>query len=1523
MASSPSPYVLNVDEAYYFTFNPDVAASGMSAAMHFSLFGKAEGRSPNALFDRDYYLAANPDVAAAGIDPFEHFLDFGLREGRSTTPLFDATFYLAQNPDVRAAVEAGTMTAVEHFFRFGQSEGRSPNAALDLTAYLAANDDVRAAVEAGTFDALTHLLTYGFAEGRDLGNGVRLTDFAADSAFTDAVAAQDAHAALARMAAVAPFFPDFQAPAGWQPATDTPIPTDFTPVDGAVLRVPAGVEIPEGMTLSRDVFLPYLTVTVEEEVLRFGGNAEGEITLQRVDGTLVFTREGESVSAAGPVAEIALGDASLAAPAGALDGLAVTGTGTVILSGLEAGTDLSGLAASLDVTALIAGDLDITGNAALGTVDTFRVAEGATLTLSAGQAGAAELEGRYVVQDATAAFFDGAAPRPFLAGAAGVTVTDLASLAQLAALRGAFEGELAYDSLSGDRAALLADMASQDGGGTFVKLGKAVLVTDAASLAELDAIDAANGNAGVSVTAVADTAANLMNDGTPFARVTEGVAVTVTDAATLAQLATIDAANGGGALSYTAVTDAASALATNSDGYVRAGTGVTVTGAATLAQLTGIDAANGNGALVYTAITDTAAALAANAAGYVKDGTDVTVTGAATLAQLAGIDADNGDGALVYTAITDTAAALATNAAGYVKDGTDVTVTDAATLAQLAGIDADNGDGALSYTAITDTAAALATNAAGYVKDGTDVTVTDAATLAQLAGIDAANGNGALSYGSVTDTAANLAANSGGYVRTGTDVTVTDAATLAQLAGIDAANGNGALSYGSVTDTAANLAANSDGYVRTGTDVTVADAATLAQLAGIDAANGNGALSYGSVTDTAANLAANSDGYVRAGTGVTVTDAATLAQLAGIDADNGNGALSYTAITDAAAALAANAAGYVKDGIDVTVTDAATIAQLVAIDGANGNGALEHALITDSWQALLADDAAAYLPGATTITLTSYNLGQVAVSDVQLLLAISNLVDGGGDRIELADLAYTLNDLPANLAQGNAAAIVIHADTVTASAPATVAQAVVIYDRDATASYAITDSAAALARSDSEADAAIRHAGDLNASTAATTAQATVIHDRDGAGAVHYDVYDHFQNLSGLASAVRNTAHDITVNGYYYGNVLSTADAATAAAWGNTGATNIYNIRGTASEVSAFVTAHQETGGETALRYTFSVLDSAAGVLDRINANDFAFVAGNAATELTDDNKASYVTVNGSFTVDQAQTFWNAVQPVLGSDQATEQRTYYGVIDSVVNYTNEEVATAGIRGTDYLRVVDNAANVHAAQNGFDNAHADIFWLLDSRNSGSDSISVTGSAGDQYIRGTAGSDYIAGGAGADYISAGAGKDTLHAGDSGADTVWNTAIYNSSNTIIGGRDGDNMFGSADFDNYIYQGYDRTQLIAESGTTQWTRDYISNFSLGDRIYFQGADSVQFLSNGLASASTVSSDSLGLAIRYEKNVQVLNYSGNGVVEATRVLLDVSDNAGRFDDVADMHIILVGSNIDVNWDNGALIFGG
>ena len=66
-----------------------------------------------------------------------------------------------------------------------------------------------------------------------------------------------------------------------------------------------------------------------------------------------------------------------------------------------------------------------------------------------------------------------------------------------------------------------------------------------------------------------------------------------------------------------------------------------------------------------------------------------------------------------------------------------------------------------------------------------------------------------------------------------------------------------------------------------------------------------------------------------------------------------------------------------------------------------------------------------------------------------------------------------------------------------------------------------------------------------------------------------------------------------------------------------------------------------------------------------------------------------------------------------------------------------------------------------------------------------------------------------------------------------------------------------------------------------------------------------------------------LALSIRYEKNAQVLNWGGDGLVAATRVLVDVADEAGHFDDVADMQIILVGNDIDVNWGGSSIVFGG
>ncbi|MDO8810700.1 MAG: FecR domain-containing protein, partial [Gallionella sp.] len=285
---------------------------------------------------------------------------------------------------------------------------------------------------------------------------------------------------------------------------------------------------------------------------------------------------------------------------------------------------------------------------------------------------------------------------------------------------------------------------------------------------------------------ITDTAANLVID--PL--VTSGTNVTVTDAATMAQLATIDGANGAGTLTYAAVSDTVANLNNNTGGYLTGAVNVTVSDTVAVAALASIEALT-TGTVKAANLTDAVTNLAPGgvASIYIGSGSNVVLTDTASLSQATAIDTANGGGTLAFTAgITDAATSLvdaagATPAAGVaalLAQAPNVTVTGAATIAQLAYINNTNGAGALTYTAVSDTAASLATNTGSYVATGKNITVTDVASLAQLAAIDGANGAGTLTYTAVSDTAASLTTNTGSYVATGKNVTVTDVATMAQ-----------------------------------------------------------------------------------------------------------------------------------------------------------------------------------------------------------------------------------------------------------------------------------------------------------------------------------------------------------------------------------------------------------------------------------------------------------------------------------------------------------------------------------------------------------------------------------------------------------------------------------------------------------------------------------------------------------------------------------------------------------------------
>lgn len=163
----------------YLAANSDVRAALVNPLTQYDTGGWHEGRDPSAGFDNELYLARNPDVRAAGIDPLAHYLHYGQAEGRQayaavgraadlgTHPGFDAEYYLLANADVaRAAIAAGGdgfAFAYNHYETNGWHEGRNPNAVFDVAGYLAAYGDVRAA----GIDPLAHYETYGWREGRD------------------------------------------------------------------------------------------------------------------------------------------------------------------------------------------------------------------------------------------------------------------------------------------------------------------------------------------------------------------------------------------------------------------------------------------------------------------------------------------------------------------------------------------------------------------------------------------------------------------------------------------------------------------------------------------------------------------------------------------------------------------------------------------------------------------------------------------------------------------------------------------------------------------------------------------------------------------------------------------------------------------------------------------------------------------------------------------------------------------------------------------------------------------------------------------------------------------------------------------------------------------------------------------------------------------------------------------------------------------------------------------------------------
>jgi hypothetical protein len=644
----------------------------------------------------------------------------------------------------------------------------------------------------------------------------------------------------------------------------------------------------------------------------------------------------------------------------------------------------------------------------------------------------------------------------YITAGVAVNVIDTISIAELALI----------DAANGTAAlnySLLADSQANLSSSSYIKSGVNVTVIDNATIAQLNAFDGANGAATVTATSITDTAANLAPGGVVSSFITSGVAVNVTDPIPLVDLAAIDAANGGGALTYVGVSGTLSQLnasmvtggyldpnnpaavgvavvvsntASMSDlfgveqstglppiatsiadtvsnltvfsRYITPGVNVMVTDVITIAELAVIDAANGGGVLSYS-LADTQANLSVSA--YLNTGVDVTVTGDATIAQLNALNVTNGAAIVTATSITDTAANLVSGGvvSPFITSGVAVNVIDAISLTDLAAIDASNGTGALTYAGVSGTLSQITAgmSVGGYVVGGMPVTVTDAVSLADLSGIQVVTGVQPVAT-SIADIAGNLIPGgvASAYITDGVAVTVTNSISVDDLVVIDTANGAASVAASAIADVSAKLVSGGvvSSYINTGVAVNVTDTISIADLMLIDAANGTAALTYAGIVGTLSEVTP----YVANGVAVTVTDAVTVQNLVSIQAITGIKPVA-TVVADTATNLLTDGLGgstnYVMDGVAVTVTNSISIADLVKIDTTNGGAGVTVVSLTDTSAQLLAARTT-YISSGVALTVTD----AISISDLTLLDNANN----GATGVTLTSIA----DTAANLAPG-------------------------------------------------------------------------------------------------------------------------------------------------------------------------------------------------------------------------------------------------------------------------------------------------------------------------------------------------------------------------------------------------------------------------------------------------------------------------------------------------------------------------
>lgn len=445
-----------------------------------------------------------------------------------------------------------------------------------------------------------------------------------------------------------------------------------------------------------------------------------------------------------------------------------------------------------------------------------------------------------------------------------------------------------------------------------------VIVTDSANIADIKTVDAANGSGTVTPTTIGDTSINVMRAAGYVGTATN---VAFTDVVGAEILRDFDIKTNG-TVSAAAVSGTASALLGSGAAYI-ANKNVEVAATATLAngQLASIDTANGAGNVTVVGSGALLSGLVTSS--VITSGYNVRVIGPVTIGELSTIKAVVPG--VTYGAVQDTAANIMTylNGGGIIAGHPAIVIADGAGIGtDLNNIDAANGANPPGNVVVRGTLA----NLLASDNFGTrQVTVTSGVT-----GFSAGDAATLLGKGAalvvIEDTAQNIisAGISGNY-----STQLLGSPSLAEIGQIDTLNGTGTVFYGAVADTAANLLAGTARLtafpnitpIITGTATT----AQVEQVLGIvDGAVG--------LMNSAANLAAMTPTF--AGTLLPivpmVTGSATIQQLLDIEPISPI-ATSYKDIADTYAHISANL-NFVSGDVNLTITDPITQPQHDALD---------------------------------------------------------------------------------------------------------------------------------------------------------------------------------------------------------------------------------------------------------------------------------------------------------------------------------------------------------------------------------------------------------------------------------------------------------------------------------------------------------------------------------------------------------------------------------------------------------------